>query len=1806
MQKRNSTFQMNLRKFMKAFRHNLLILSAVMTILLPGVAGAQQESSAGLFPPTSQDFQVLWQELRERSAESDWKGVLDGLETWIGLLDKPGINLVISNDAGVSLGVRNALGRFIHLLPSEWKKRLRERADGLLSGYWSDDKIDTVSMLTDRPRALLRHRILRDFPESALAAEVLMEEIDYRILRGDWPQAGHWSRRLLELSTAGSIELSVQDKTRTLVCALQADLASADTASLSGHQQQLKILLAANPAGTIPPRRQAALDNLLATPAESIRTPVDRTSPTLSPFLDPAGYSRSRSGAEAAFRLGAVVWREQSGEEDFRRFVSERRTARDGVIRDGTDIPIPYHPTLVRGLVLLQHESHISALDSIGGNLRWRHFLGPRIAGLLQPGAPVANRQTCYAVHGNSIQTFSLGSGTPQWKRIFTYDAQTRELGLSNPPTPGKEPPAGSRETAITPSAGTAHSGGILLPVNVRLEKQVLCYLAMVTAEGELEWKTFLGSTPNADFLGLGSNPSPPLVFEGSVLYLGNRGFICSVDIEDGTIFWIKEYETLSPSGLQESIREENRWHPNALLPIGEGTVLAAPQDSTRLLSIRAADGATLWHCPREEHSNLIGSDAGACFLSGTRVRAIGISGGDRGKTLWSYEPGSRFTPQGRGLHLGDRIFLSTRQALLQISAVNGELLSHDLWEFPGAGGNLLLAGNLLAVIHPGGFLVYNELGRALEKLRGRAEDARYWLESAGLNLRSGDLEAGIKALESWIESKPSPPTPNSDLDRMQLAIAETLGRLAAQSGDEMGGKLLRIRPHVENDPARKVNANIELGLFLVKSGNQENALAAFHQALACDVEQASRGIPGLKGIPGNKAAYMVEELLPIPAEEFIRSQIRTLRQSVSQPGQVFRQVEQEAGEKLAAARTGGEIYGLQEIIRLYPFTEAAADAYKELSISYLDRGNTERAARALLSCVEDYPLRFDSIRTALRAAQLLYESGKRARAKALYRKILAKHADMRIEPIPGMESTDTVGSYIRRRFTDPGLAEVRTSDIHRLRIPLRMIWRSPADLLSPEKIFLEPEGELPQKAAESFYTQSSEIIECRNVHTGIPAWTINLSMIPGYVIDPIQYRNFRFARSGDRVIRGAFAKDLLVLYDHRNLFAVDHLKGKVRWNVPIGGSAEQALFLQKPGPVFRHLSERIRGCLITPERVYLTSSHRWLYCFDLKGMELWKRELDFDPAQTRPSLAGREIFVLEQRNMIYRAFRAGDGSPGRPFDIESRFEDSRRIGEPAGLGNGLCLLPLTRAVLLLDLSQRAILWVFQPKDGTIEQVFYFPHTPGEVIAVLSRAGKKPALVGLAIEDGKEDWRYEKFEDGPSYFSIFRDERQLFIIHGSDSLKLLALEVRRIPATKEMNVSSLWPQKEIHLGTFLGRSRNRRLHILENSIIFPDPGQAISIYDRVKGTLLRPIEPNPLSSFLTEKRSYRSAAVAGHLVLLTDGGGCGFKGASPHTPADAARKRMDLLSHYLSNRKNAAAVIDLALAYFQANDHHTAILLLNHASRSEEILGSNDSKGREAIPFLLEGIKQEAMKYLGAREITARKLEIPPTIDGRLEDSWSYAHRILITAPRNLNLIPSPGNTRQWEGEEDLSAILYTGWDETYFYFAMDVEDDVLRAYDRDAENWKGDCLLIGLDPDGDGGYRQGRDDQLMTLGLTIPKRRKDAKQQDPLGGGEDGELEEDDEQPQGLFSVKKKPDSSGAVYEVALPWSSFPLFKEGAHPLPGFSFGLSLLLTDDDTGRGATKTLSINPCHLIPRKQRNIWIWRFMIPEFFPRVKLR
>src|SRR5690606_28647677 len=116
------------------------------------------------------------------------------------------------------------------------------------------------------------------------------------------------------------------------------------------------------------------------------------------------------------------------------------------------------------------------------------------------------------------------------------------------------------------------------------------------------------------------------------------------------------------------------------------------------------------------------------------------------------------------------------RDALLHIATADGELLARDLWAFPGAGGNIVPIERGLAVIHPGGFLVYNELEAERRRTANLAvQNPHTALEKARFQLRSGAVEAGIQTIEDWLLSGPGRPEPNSELDRLHLEVAELL-----------------------------------------------------------------------------------------------------------------------------------------------------------------------------------------------------------------------------------------------------------------------------------------------------------------------------------------------------------------------------------------------------------------------------------------------------------------------------------------------------------------------------------------------------------------------------------------------------------------------------------------------------------------------------------------------------------------------------------------------------------------------------------------------------------------------------------------------------------------------------------------------------------------------------------------------------------------------------------------------------------------------------------------------------------------------
>jgi outer membrane protein assembly factor BamB len=262
-------------------------------------------------------------------------------------------------------------------------------------------------------------------------------------------------------------------------------------------------------------------------------------------------------------------------------------------------------------------------------------------------------------------------------------------------------------------------------------------------------------------------------------------------------------------------------------------------------------------------------------------------------------------------------------------------------------------------------------------------------------------------------------------------------------------------------------------------------------------------------------------------------------------------------------------------------------------------------------------------------------------------------------------------------------------------------------------------------------------------------------------------------------------------------------------------------------------------------------------------------------------------------------------------------------------------------------------------------------------------------------------------------------------------------------------------------------------------------------------------------------------------------------------------------------------------------------------SRPEVEVGPADPDFRK-LRAIVEGAS-----FLEKRVIRARRFRTPPKMDGELGEPWSEADAHPLTL-ESLRFLPESARRAVWGGEGDLSATLYTGWDEKAFYIALDLTDDRPRVrHDDKTSQWTGDILFFALDRMGDGGYRQGRDDDVNWV--FWPKDPQDRPP--PPRRAEDQAPNR---------AVKQKEGRTGMVLEMAFPWEErfnnflrrYGLRAGLIRPRPGVGFGFNLLVLDDD-GSGPAKYLALAPGLSLTRTRRRPFQDGFW-PALWPRIELR
>lgn len=220
-----------------------------------------------------------------------------------------------------------------------------------------------------------------------------------------------------------------------------------------------------------------------------------------------------------------------------------------------------------------------------------------------------------------------------------------------------------------------------------RSDIAVACYAAPT---GRLLWLTDLGSGDPA-LRAAGASPAP-LVASGDSLYvMTNLGAVASLDASSGRLRWLARY----PRSGQPVIHIDQPPQPASPCVLVGDQLIAAPEDSRRLLAWDAATGAPLWDADRPSDANLVGvmkSPEGAVVvLAGRQLASYDTLTGQR-RLLWPESPRAGVRGLGAAAIQGGEVFWPTRDAVIAIDPTTGARTRSpiDLAPVGGAGANLI------------------------------------------------------------------------------------------------------------------------------------------------------------------------------------------------------------------------------------------------------------------------------------------------------------------------------------------------------------------------------------------------------------------------------------------------------------------------------------------------------------------------------------------------------------------------------------------------------------------------------------------------------------------------------------------------------------------------------------------------------------------------------------------------------------------------------------------------------------------------------------------------------------------------------------------------------------------------------------------------------------------------------------------------------------------------------------------------------------------------------------------------------------
>lgn len=1395
------------------------------------------------------------------------------------------------------------------------------------------------------------------------------------------------------------------------------------------------------------------------------------------------------------------------------------------------------------------------------------------------PGAflePTLHRDLVVTTSPRAVTAFSRDRGNVRW-----------ELLLS-PLFPGPEGKPNSVPPVLAASAPQSTDRGTALLVSRLSDGLLHLRMVLVSDQGEVLWNRPVGSAPGGTYLALGS-AHPEVTTSGNRIYaLTQRGYLSCFDVSDGALLWSVRYPSALARGSRDALLHGDRFRAGRLTVKGP-YVVGAPSDADSLFVWDRFQGTLIRSLPRLDGRwwgwQAISDEAPAIeapivLASPTQVKFWRLE--DSGPRL----VGRFVVPDG-------------------LPPITGEpATAGDLWVLPHAGGyytvgadgswRIRLLDTTFAINAvqpcPGGKIWVGGDERSM--LMGPASLANATeFERALFQARDHLVRGNARALARAIEELPELPRGPA-------------GTLQTQELLRFGIRVMecaryRVLPLSEQQQSKMVEAllsRLPKDLVFAQSAFDQSRSAAQRGQKEIAQRFAYLALQAPQGTTVQVAPHFAA-----PIELAVR---RLLVQLAGESGELPERETQEKAAQAAFERAAisEDLQAYRSVARNFPMTTAGRRAQLITAKKYYQQGNRSLALETLERLALFEPDTPESVDARFRMAELFVDAGRFGEARALLELLAERFGSNTVVSDRGDETVAQRAERLLAQF--PARIRVAQRGPVNTVQPLVPAWRTRTDLVHQRRVHVTAIENGNPAFAETFLIVSQRSVELRSTRSGEAIWVTRFR--------PQSPTPSRAATRGFFQEPVAILPDRVILTDRETVYGLELATGRELWNLSLPDNDGSTAPGADPDEKLEPVPDYIDYIGATSEVVVLAGSANELRGYSSRtGAPLWVQ-----PAagylMGKPHFRGQQFLVgyyqpgiseLRDSNTgaLVRTFAPPSG-PGTTSATDPN-ADPFFIQEPWFVDQEHVAMALQRSMIVMDTTDGSVSWEAQFPSKLV-QVHFVPGTEFYT-AELKWTATNPYLLGIAPNDGRFLWKKSFRSTRRSLHQIHFHDGDLYVLEGDfGQQKIIRLElppvflqperwseipqIEPLPTRLTIKPTRAWEVPTLHFdGEYvLAAYRNRC---------------EVSVLSRESRALVQTQRFAEMEQFLYGRRNlYFSEFIGDTLVLITSRGGLGLR---PRTQRELTERVWSALQDLdpLAAEPQVPPPSVAACAY-RLGEVEAACRILEDALARPGLLPSQ----RRLLVDQLEGLAQQRGEERPARW-TAARLSTPPLIDGSLDEDWNARNAWQVRGARYFH--PVQGfheDAANWGGWRDLSALIYTGWSDKGFHLALDVTDDSVHPYDRDAERWTGDCLLIGIDFEDDGGLRPGANDQLLTLALTVPKPAAP-----PPGEGADGaeeppvEEDEDEDQPEGEFQVQRKKDGSGVIYEMSIPWESFRSARRRGPdaPFAGMSFRLNLLLTDDDTGRGASTYLSLSPGQMLREDSRAIW--EIFIPSHFPRVVL-